>query len=464
MTTFQSPLKFSRREMLLASMAGVAFAPWLGRAQPKPAARPGANEPGLRVKNITRTTVKVPYRTVPARNMARELPHWKYIEVFQVELASGHVGFGETLLHYTFRATEDKNVAFAKGKNAAAIMWDDELGAGLQMALFDAVGRAMDVPVHALLGKQVHKDTPLGWWNIDMPPEDVASEAKTAAANGYLAFKTKGRPWFDIWEQARQGDMASSKGFSITFDYNNTLLDAERGIPILKAVEKYAITKMVETPIAQDNIPDGMSIVKNTTAKVAHHYGWPEAIFALRNPICHGFVIGGGANRVMRQGTVAAMADMPFWLQIVGSSITAAWSLHFGAVNSHAIWPAVNCHQLYTHTLLKKPIVVKNGRTPIPAGPGLGVELDHEQVKALAIPKPKSRPNPPRLLETRWPDGRRMYVANGGVNFMLRLFMKDNGYPYFEPGVTTSILSPEIGKDWKDLYDRAKVKPVFSGK
>lgn len=453
----------SRRKWILSTATTAAAWPLLGRSlHAKPAAQPGRTEPGLRVKDIRRTTLKVPYRTVPARNMARELPHWKYIEVFEVELASGHIGFGETLLWYTFQATVDKNVAFARGKNAAAIMWDDDLGAGLQMALFDAVARAMDVPVHALLGKKINTTTPVGWWNIDLPPEDVASEAKTAAEAGYVAFKTKGRPWFDIWEQAKQGDAAAPEGFSIAFDYNNTLLDAKRGIPILKDVEKYAITKFVETPIAQDNVEDGMLIKKHTKAKVAHHFGWPDAMIALRNPICDGYVIGGGASRVMRQGNVAAMADMPFWLQIVGSSITAAWSLHFGAVHSHAIWPAVNCHQLYTHTLLNRPIVMKKGYTPIPDGPGLGFELDRKQLKELAIPKPKERPNPPRLLETRWPDGRKLYVANGGVNFMLRLFMKENPYPYFEPGVNCGLLLDDGSKDWKDLYNRAKQKPVFS--
>ena len=99
------------------------------------------------------------------------------------------------------------------------------------------------------------------------------AEAKTAAANGYLAFKTKGRPWFDIWEQAKQGNAASPEGFSITFDYNDTLLDAERGIPILKAVEQHPITKMVETPIPQRNVPDGIEIKRHTRAKVAHHFG-----------------------------------------------------------------------------------------------------------------------------------------------------------------------------------------------
>jgi hypothetical protein len=44
------------------------------------------------------------------------------------------------------------------GANAAEHMWDDSMGSGLQVALFDAVARTNDVPVSArLLGKQVRE-------------------------------------------------------------------------------------------------------------------------------------------------------------------------------------------------------------------------------------------------------------------------------------------------------------------
>ena len=454
----------SRRQWFLSSAATAAAWPLISRAQQsKPAARPGRTEPGLRIKNIHRTTVKVPYRTVPARNMARELPHWVYSEICEVELANGTTGFGETLLYYTYEATADADVKFAKGKNAASIMWDDELGAGLQMACFDAVARSMDVPVHALLGKKIKDTTPVAWWNIDMPPEDIATEAKTAASQGYKAFKTKGRPWFDIWEQAKQGDAAAPDGFSITFDYNDTLLNAKLGIPILKHVEQYDITKMVETPIPQGDIPGNQQIRRETKAAVAMHYGTPEPVVAIRQRVCDGFVVGGGASRVMRSGLVAETADMPFWLQLVGTTITGSWSLHFGAVLSHASWPAVNCHQLYTETLVDKPIVLKNGNSTIPDGPGLGIELDWKVINKFKVPKPLSRPEPERLLETRWPSGRKMYVgSNGSVNYMLRKFMKPSDLPYFEPGVTTHLLHNDGSKDWMDLYRRARKKPVFT--
>ena len=49
---------------------------------------------------IVATTVNVPFREVPARNMARELPHWSYFEIVEVRLRGGSTGFGETMLYY----------------------------------------------------------------------------------------------------------------------------------------------------------------------------------------------------------------------------------------------------------------------------------------------------------------------------------------------------------------------------
>ena len=53
-------------------------------------------------------------------------------------------------------------------------MWDDSLGAGLQMALFDAVGKTLGTPAYRLLGTKVREFCPLSWWAMDMPPADWA--------------------------------------------------------------------------------------------------------------------------------------------------------------------------------------------------------------------------------------------------------------------------------------------------
>src|SRR5439155_1562555 len=101
----------------------------------------------------------------------------------------------------------------------------------------------------------------------------------------------------------------------------------------------------------------------------------------LKEDVCDGFVIGGGASRVVREAQVAAAANKPFFLQLVGSAITATWALHFGAVLSHAHWPSVNCHQLFADQLVTPAIQVCNGAAPVPDAPGLGVELDEAAVE-----------------------------------------------------------------------------------
>ncbi|MEO1996306.1 MAG: enolase C-terminal domain-like protein, partial [Planctomycetaceae bacterium] len=405
----------------------------------------------LKIKRIKRTTVRVPFRDVPARNMARELPHWEYSEIVEVELMSGHIGFGETLLYYTWGVVKDDDVRRAVGKNAASLMWDDSLGAGLQMALFDAVGRFAHVPVHRLLGTQVHPKTPLSWWNIDTSVEDLISECQTARQQGYTAYKTKGRPWFDVWAQAEAVSQALPKSFQLDLDFNDTLLTAEQGIPILKDLAEVPQVAIYESPIPQSDIQGNQAIRNATRVPVAMHYGNPSPLVALKQDVCDGFVIGGGASRVMRQATVAALADKPFWLQLVGTGITAAFSLHLGAVLSHATWPAVNCHQLYIHSLLKKRIAVRKGFADIPESPGLGYELDRDALEVFRVEKPDARPDPLRLIASSWPDGRRLYYANtGAVNFVLNP-ARQGKVPFFERGVDTRLI-PNGGSDgWLQL-------------
>ncbi len=446
-----------RREFLrtaAALSASIALVPRWSVAE-------GASHKYFDIESIERTTVEVPYREIPARHMARELPHWKYSEIFQVRLKSGVTGIGETLLYYTWGATDDEDVRRAEGKNAVELLWDDSLGAGLQMALFDAVAKTAEVPIHRLLGQKRHDTTPLSWWNIDTSAEDMAAECQEALRKGYRSYKTKGRPWFDLWEQVEQATAVVPPEFKIDMDYNDTLLTAEQAIPILVELEKYPQIDIYETPIPQKDVEGNRKICEATRVHVALHYGDPDPAIALSQPMCDGFVIGGGARRLLAAGSASAAVDRPFWLQLVGTGITAAFSLHFGGVLSHAQWPAVNCHQLYEHDLLADPIEVVDGYAKVPDGVGLGHEVDWDVVEKYRVAKPPRRPEPERLLETRWPDGRRMYVANTGkVNFMLTV-AQQGAMPFFERGVVTELL-PDDGSDaWRKLYERARRAPVF---
>ena len=453
----------SRRQFLgrsLPALAGLGLLP--GCTPPTRRAGTGTSAHHLIVDKVETVTVKLPYRAAPGRAMSRELPHWRYVEIFRVHLRSGKIGIGETLLYYTWGVSTEAHIKRVVGKNAADFMWDDGLGAGLQIALFDAVAKTLEVPVYRLLGRKVHNRTPLSWWNIDMNVEDMASECREALRLGYLSYKTKGRPWFDVWKQVDTAAKGVPEAFKIDMDFNDTLLTAERGMKIIKDLEKYPQVDIYETPIPQGDIEGNRKICEATRVNIAMHYGNPAPKVAVREGVCDGFVIGGGASRVLHQGGFSSEAKMPFWLQLVGTGITAAYSLHFGAVLEQARWPAVNCHQLYTHSMLSRDIEVKDGFAAIPSGPGLGYELDEDAVEKFRVEKPARRPDPPRLIETSWPDGRKMYIANNGqVNFMLRPGQKGK-LPYYEPGVDTRLLEDNGTEEWKRLYKEARKAPYLT--
>jgi len=413
----------------------------------------------LNIVGIDRFSIKTPYRPIVARNMMRELPHWDIFEICKVTLHNGVVGYGETMSFYTWGATGEEDLKRAWCKNAAELMWDDSLGSGLQMALFDAVARAAEVPIHALLGRQVRDRAHVSWWDFDMPPADLAAECALAHRTGYTSFKTKARPWWDLYDQLAAVAAEVPESFDMDFDFNATLLNADHAERILPYVEeRFPIVAIWESPIPQGDVAGGRRVQQFTRAAIAHHYGSPDIAVQLGEDLCDGFVVGGGATAVLRQGAVCESFKKPFWLQQVGTGITAAFSLHFAAVCDWARWPAVNCHQLYENDLLKPTFPVQDGTAAIPDGPGLGVELDLDALEQFRIDKPEERPfGPDRLLRVIFPSGPVWHYAHGERLYQHSL---TGELPVFQRGVRLEMVPDDGTQAWRDLHARAMKGPV----
>ena len=416
----------------------------------------------LTVVDVARNWVNLPFRDIPARHMIREIPHWTLFEICTVTLKCGVRGHGETMCYYTWGTVTDDTVAAAIGKNAPEIMWDDSLGAGLQMALFDAVGKAMDAPCWSLLGAKHRDRAPISWWDIDMDGEDWLSECRTAIDQGYTSFKTKARPWFDLDRQVSLLTRELPEWFDLDMDFNGMLVNTSHAMRVLRSLETYKNVAIVESPIPQNDVAGMKHLHETTRIPIALHYGVPPIATALREDVCDGFVVGGGASAIVKCGAVLAEAKKVFWLQLVGTGITAAWSLHFSAALSHARWPSVNCHQLYTNPLIRPGIAVADGMAAIPEGPGLGVELDEEAIVSNRIePMDKPYPHPGLLIAIRW--------ASGGTSYYTdtRQYWDDflgGRLPVFQPGVNLEIIPDDGSGEWKQLQAEASLGGVHRSK
>lgn len=419
----------------------------------------------MKVTNIERILVDVPF-TQRQHNITREsvstVYNWSLLELIKVTTDTGHIGWGETVIHYTYSRVSEGSVDRVLGESPAEYMNEDSLGAGLQIALFDVVGKILEVPVYKLLGSQCREDVPISWWSIDSSPENWAAEAADAVENGYTSFKNKPRPWWDIVDQVEAIAEVVPTDFKLDLDPNGCLRDAETAIPILQKLAAHPNVAIFESPIPQGDVEGNKEIRQKVDCPIAMHFGSPPYTTCVREDVCNGFVIGGGKSTVMNQGYQSAAADMPFWLQIVGNGITSTWAAHLGSVLTHATWPAITCLNLYSHHLLKHPIVVKDGCHTVSDVPGLGIEVDENAIEQYRVPSEEldsdgyTIHDHPRLIKTAvYPDGSCIHMAGDGLSY----FNAGNGEAYVE-GARLELTYDDGTKEWSELYEKASEKPV----
>jgi L-alanine-DL-glutamate epimerase-like enolase superfamily enzyme len=362
---------------------------------------------GARIKEVSFTLIQDPFTVRHEDHMPRLSGDWTLVEICEVTLESGVVGVGETIIQYTWGRVPATAAEKVRGRSVFEVLWDDSLGCGLQMAIWDAAGKQAGVPCHRLFGNQVRKAAPISWWCLDFSPEEWVAEARLALSLGYTSLKLKGRPWRDVLGQIEAVSEVLPTGVAIDLDFNSTLANAALAVPFLKKLQENDHVMIVETPIPQGDVAGNKQIRAQTHLPIAMHFGNPPIMTALQEDVCDGFVIGGGAAALMRQTTLSAAANKPFWLQLVGTGLTAAWTIQVGAVATHAQWPAVTCMHIWQDDLIEQPITVSGGYAAVPEGLGLGVTLDRGAVDRLRLPDQEKLPvRPKRTYVSSWPEAR----------------------------------------------------------
>jgi L-alanine-DL-glutamate epimerase-like enolase superfamily enzyme len=390
---------------------------------------------------------------------AREVWQWRVTEIIRITTDSpGIVGYGETILHYTWSRVSDEAINRVRGGNPADFLGDDSLGAGLQMAMYDVVGKALGVPAYRLFNLPKVRDwCPISWWNIDLAPEALAEETKDALASGYTSYKTKARPWFDVYAQVEAISAASPPHFRLDLDWNNMLLNAGNATPVLSELDNYERVAIYESPIMHRDVEGHRQLRQKTTRPIALHFGDPPFPTAVRDEVCDGFVVGGGVATVLRQAALAAAFDKPFWLQLVGTGLTTALSAHLGAALPFTQWPAVNCMNNYADDVLAEPLEIKGGFVRVPEKPGLGIAIDEGALSRYRMTPPYEIPRPKLLLSVVWPGGRVMHYRD--MKQAWADFWAGN-QPVQERGVTMESRPVEGSGDLAKLYERTLAGPV----
>lgn len=407
----------------------------------------------MKIATVELTTLDVPFTSSSNRNLKYWIPAWRLVQICRITLADGTVGWGETVLYATHAMPPADIADHIVGEEAASLLWRDDLGAGVQLALFDAVGKLENVRACDLLGQQVRSWCPISWWACDMGPEDWAEQCREAVAAGYMSAKFKSRPWQDLHACLEAGVAAVPGQFKFDLDFNGHLVNVANAIPLLKSLERYDQVAMIETPIPQRDVPGNLQIREHVGRPLAMHYGDPPIATALRDDVTDGLIIGGGAAQLLEQNAVLKMANKPFWLQIVGTGITTTWAAHIAAVCSQARWPAITCMNIYESQLLQTPVEVRGGYYAVPEGPGLGIEIDESALQHYAVDYTEID-HVRQVYRYARACGEVAYLPGYRSAFHSRYTQE--GLPICERGSTLQVIDDDGSERFEQLYTRVQ--------
>lgn len=265
--------------------------------------------------------------------------------------------------------------------------------AGIDMAIHDAVGKALNVPVYVLLGGAYRKEIPLAQSVGVRTNEEVIDGAKRVVDQGYRVIKLKGGR--DIAEDVKRIELvraAVGPDFPIRLDANAGYATYDQIIlPLVKA-QTLGLNEL-EQPLGRFDL-EGMRrlagelhtpLIADESVFFAH-----DASNIIRMGAADVLNIkvqkAGGLFPAIRIDHVAIASKVGVLVgALQETAIGTAASLHLAAA-CKTMSCASDCrtHLVFEHTLIRNELVMKDGAMRVPEGPGLGVEVDEAALARYA--------------------------------------------------------------------------------
>ncbi|MBT6149378.1 MAG: mandelate racemase/muconate lactonizing enzyme family protein [Gemmatimonadetes bacterium] len=405
----------------------------------------------MKITNAKMWALNLPFRNDRVESaMQRANTQGERIYVYRLETEDGSVGYGDS--------TTASPVGSLPGRPLFGLINDDSIGIGPQIAALDAAGKAAGVPVHALLGEKIRSRVQLSWWAIDMAPADWVAEAEDAAAAGFTSMKLKARPWRDIVDQIGQVGKAVPTDFKLDVDFNGFLLTQAKAEGVLGELDGHPNVGLFESPFYMHTKADaGRLLRERIRTPIVEHFN--SRLVA--EQVADGTIIGGEASVVRHQAALAAAANQPFFLQFVGTGITAAYVVQLASVLSHAHLPHITCHSLWKHDLLKKPLELCSGFCPVSETPGLGIEVDESAIARYAVDEDESTPQADyrradRIMRVTWPSGgdTRLWEFTDELYYQAEFYA--GSIPGFMRGVDLDVIEDDGSTSFRESHDRVR--------
>lgn len=289
------------------------------------------------------------------------------------------------------------NAMYQGRTNAAAI-------SGVDIALWDIVGKTLDQPIYRLLGGAFRSRIPAyatGLFKKDVPDitQTLMDEAKSYVDQGFSAMKMK-IGFGEAYDVKNVAAVRKAIGDTIIL-----AVDANCGYDVGTAIDvgqKIAENDLFwyEEPITTDDVEGYVEIRRSLNMRIAGgeglqgRWGFRDLIQRRGYDIVQPDVsIAGGFTECRKIAAMASANHLRVLPHMWGSSIRLAATLHWQATipdSPQALNPVPSLFEFdmtengLRTDLAKVPIHVGDGYVPVPQDPGLGIEIDRAVLEKYA--------------------------------------------------------------------------------
>jgi muconate cycloisomerase len=333
--------------------------------------------------------------------------------VIRITTGGGEYGVGavDPLPGYDEESMEEM-VAIVQGQLTPRIMGEDprrirrivdimdaavprHLGskAGVEMALFDLLGKTLGVPVHAFFGGRVKDEIALNGWLGIVNPDKAKEETQEMLDRGFRSLKVKINA--DIaGARERVGAVKSVAGdrMKVRVDANEAL-NLAQAREAVRALEPFGV-EYLEQPMPREKVEDFIELAKFSRVKLMADESIQDMESLVQILKCGTIPFVkvkvqkmGGLLKTYQAVQVAEAFGVPVILgHGFGLTLNTLAELHLAACT-----PAVmdGCESVgpikMADDVVKEPLIMSRGVVPVPTKPGLGADLEEAKLKKFLV-------------------------------------------------------------------------------
>lgn len=354
-------------------------------------------------------------------------PRWIFV---RVETDEGLVGWGESIVARRPQAVVGALMDLAEvvqGEDPRRVedLWQrmfrrgffrggpilSTAAAGIEMALWDLKGKALGVPIHEFLGGPVRDRVRLYAWVGGDRPANVVDDVAARLAQGFTAVKmnaTADMHYLDVRSKvdeavARVASIREAHGreVGLAVDFHGRVHRAMARI-LLRELEAFELM-WVEEPVLPEHSDLLAALAAATAIPIAcgerlhNRWDFKGLLEAKAVAVIQPDVSMTGLFELEKISRMAEAYDVAVAPHCPNGPISLAASLQVGACAGNVViqeqslgihynrgYQGLGQAEMHDYLVDPAPLSPASGHLPVPAGPGLGIEVDEARVRAAA--------------------------------------------------------------------------------